>query len=75
MDAEEAKSEYGVSLSSKNPLKQLDAVIACVDLSVFKGLSKDDWSELVTVNAVVMDIKGIVNQNDMAFLGITLWRL
>ncbi len=75
VDADEAKQEYGVSLTDKESLKDLDAVIVCVAHAEFKKLTKGDWGKLLNTKAVVMDIKGIVNQEDMNSLGVSLWRL
>ncbi len=75
VDANEAKKEYGVSLSSKEALHDLDAVIVCVAHAEFKTFSKDDWKKFLKPEVVVMDIKGIINQPDMEALGVTLWRL
>jgi UDP-N-acetyl-D-glucosamine/UDP-N-acetyl-D-galactosamine dehydrogenase len=58
-NAEEAKHEYGLSLSSLDQFKNLDAVILAVSHSAYKELK---FEQFFTANGgVLVDVKGAVN--------------
>ena len=75
VDPDEAKAEYGINLVSKEELHSLDAVVVCVAHSEFRQFTSNDWQKILNRKSVVMDIKGILNRNDMKPLGVSLWRL
>jgi UDP-N-acetyl-D-galactosamine dehydrogenase len=74
-DSEEAQQEYGVSLIPESELATASAVVMAVAHQAFKQFTCDKLKRMMTDNPVLIDVKGIFDQQAMADAGIRLWRL
>ncbi len=74
-DKAEAKSEYDVELVDAEALSDLDAVVVCVSHHQFLQWSEEDWKKMLNVNAVVLDVKGVVDSVLVTTANATFWRL
>lgn len=78
-DQKEAKEEYGLELNLFEELKDLDAIILAVQHEEFKALKKEDFEAMYKQgsngNKVMMDIKGLLNRNELETAGYNYWRL
>ncbi len=74
-DPEEARHEYGVTLTPFDALKPASAVIVAVSHADYCSLSADRLIALSTGTPVVIDVKGIYDMAKLRSSGIRLWRL
>ncbi|MDD2308667.1 MAG: nucleotide sugar dehydrogenase [Desulfuromonadaceae bacterium] len=74
-DKIEAQHEYGITLVPEQDLIEASAVILAVAHKAFKQLSVDRLKCLMTDNPLMIDVKGIYDQQAVADAGIRLWRL
>ena len=76
---EEAKKEYGVSVTSLEALKELDCIIIAVAHSKFKTLTLDTIKGMFSACAddekVFIDVKGIYPISQLKASGMRFWRL
>ena len=71
-DKEEAQRFYNINLEDKNELPQADAIVFAVAHKDYVD-NKQDYLKLVKDNGVVLDIKGVIEENEIGNKG--LWRL
>lgn len=76
-DCEEAMHEYGQKLHQFADLKNLDALVLAVAHKEYASLRPDDLRCLFAnpANAVLLDVKGIYDPDEMTNAGIAYWRL
>lgn len=78
-DSDEAKREYGVSLTSAEDIKDVDCFIFAVAHTEFKNMSLEEIDKLYknTGNSekVLIDVKGLFDRNAVASYGYSYWRL
>jgi UDP-N-acetyl-D-galactosamine dehydrogenase len=74
-DVGEARHEYGVSLVAVDDLKPACAVVAAVAHRPFLEWGADEMLSLMGKNPVLVDVKGIYDQDAMSAAGIRVWRL
>lgn len=77
-DAKEAERLYGVSLSGKDALKDMDGVIIAVAHDEFAGITKeeiDGYFKPENKTKVLLDIKGILDRNAYLNKDYIYWRL
>lgn len=74
-DPGEATHEYGVQLVPLTGLKPAAAVVAAVAHHQFLAWSPDDVRRFMGDNPVLIDVKGIYDQQAMKAAGIRVWRL
>ena len=74
-DPDEAVHEYNVQLIPIAELKPAAAVIAAVSHHQFLAWSPQDISQLMSSNPVLIDVKGMYDQQAMQAAGIRVWRL
>jgi UDP-N-acetyl-D-galactosamine dehydrogenase len=74
-DPKEAEREYGVSLSPWEKLPRAQALILAVPHAEYRELSGSSFRNLLDENSVLMDVKSILDREEMRDLGINLWRL
>jgi UDP-N-acetyl-D-galactosamine dehydrogenase len=72
---DEAEHEYGVQLVPIPELKPAAAIVAAVAHREFLAWSPDDIIRLCGDNPVLIDVKGMYDQQAMTAAGIRLWRL
>ncbi|GAB1259751.1 nucleotide sugar dehydrogenase [Aurantivibrio plasticivorans] len=74
-DPNEATEEYGLTLSEWDDINQLDLVIIATAHDDYKSLSPANLAARLKPNALIFDVKGILNREDYAAAGMTIWRL
>ena len=78
-DEQDAKHEYGVSLTKIEDVKEADCIIVAVAHNEFKALSLDDLKRMFKKgkdsNKVLIDVKGLYRIYDLRTSGICFWRL
>ena len=77
-DAEEAKRLYGVTLSGKEALKDMDAVVIAVAHDNLADLGKEELNGYFNADnkiKVLMDIKGILDRKTYQSEDYIYWRL
>jgi UDP-N-acetyl-D-galactosamine dehydrogenase len=74
-DPAEATHEYGVTLTPIDDLKPAAAIVAAVAHRQFLAWSADTVRQFMGNNPVLIDVKGMYDQNAMRTAGIRLWRL
>jgi len=74
-DPEEARHEYGVTLTPFDKLEPAAAVVAAVAHRAYRALDAASLIALCRRPAVVMDIKGAYDRAAFAAAGVRLWRL
>ena len=74
-DPDEAIHEYGVQLVPTTELKPAAAVVAAVAHQQFLAWSPKDVSRYMGDNPVLIDVKGMYDQQAMKAAGIRVWRL
>lgn len=72
---EEAASEYGIELTAWDRLPRSHAVIFAVPHAQYLEKGIDLVSPLLEVAGVVIDVKGVLDRQQAADMGINLWRL
>lgn len=72
---DEALHEYGVTLVPFEQLQPAAAIVVAVAHHEFRVLSLQAIQMLVANKAVLIDVKGIFNQNEVVQAGFRLWRL
>ena len=71
-DKEEAQKFYGINLEDKKDLPTADAVVFAVAHTDYVD-NKQEYLSLVKDNGMVLDIKGIISDDEIGNKG--LWRL
>ncbi len=71
----EALAEYAVNLCAWEALPKADAVILAVAHDEYRRLSVDDFADLMAEDALLIDIKSVLDREACRNRGITLWRL
>ena len=74
-DSDEAVHEYGISLCPAAELLPAAAVVAAVSHELFRGWEASDLMRLMAGNPVLVDVKGIYDQQQLRDAGIRVWRL
>jgi UDP-N-acetyl-D-galactosamine dehydrogenase len=74
-EAEEAVHEYGVTLTPMADLKPAAAIVAAVAHQQFLTWSPEDICRLMVDNPVLIDVKGMYEQQAMVAAGVRVWRL
>jgi UDP-N-acetyl-D-galactosamine dehydrogenase len=74
-DPDEAMHEYGVKLVPLSDLKPAVAIVAAVSHQKFLKWSVIEIAALMGTNPVLIDVKGMYNQQAMDAAGIRVWRL
>ncbi|MEI6209328.1 MAG: nucleotide sugar dehydrogenase [Desulfuromonadales bacterium] len=74
-DSGEAMHEYGVRLVPIVELRPAAALVAAVSHQQFQEWSTADVAALMGTNPVLIDVKGMYDQQAMKAAGIRVWRL
>ena len=71
--------EYGVTLTELKDVYDADCIILAVAHKEFKSLTVADLDKMFIKGAndqkVLVDVKGVLNKNEIDELGYTYWRL
>ena len=74
-DAVEAREEYGVVLTDLKNIPAADAVVLVVAHRPFRSWAPQEWQNLLSENAVVVDVKGSAPRLELEEAGVRVWRL
>ena len=75
-DSAEARRLYGIKLSNRNEIKDMDAVIMAVAHEEFCKYSMKEIDGLFKDNPkILLDIKGLLNRKEYEEAGYSYWRL
>jgi UDP-N-acetyl-D-galactosamine dehydrogenase len=74
-DAEEAKREYGVELTSWKDLPRAAAIVAAVAHKAFRDRPMADYLEKLQPGGVLTDVKSQFDAAAFTRQGVTVWRL
>lgn len=74
-DPDEAVHEYDVQLTPIKQLQRAEAVVVAVAHKEFLEFGVSDYLHNLKQNPVVIDVKGVCNQDAFQAAGIRLWRL
>ena len=74
-DAVEAREEYGVVLTDLKNIPAADAVVLAVAHRPFRSWAPQEWQNLLSENAVVVDVKGSAPRLELEEAGVRVWRL
>ncbi len=74
-DIKAVKHEYGVTLTTWDDLPHADLLIIAVSHQIFKNMPIKQLQEKLTPNALIFDVKSILNIEEITSLGYTLCRL
>lgn len=74
-DADEAKHEYGVSLTGWDKLPQADAIVAAVAHKEFLARPLSDFLGKLKQGGAFIDVKSAYDTKALRDAGLTVWRL
>ena len=74
-DVVEAREEYGVVLTDLKNIPAADAVVLAVAHRPFRTWAPQEWQNLLSANAVVVDVKGSAPRLELEEAGVRVWRL
>ncbi|WP_404469083.1 nucleotide sugar dehydrogenase [Sutcliffiella horikoshii] len=78
-DADEAFNQYGIQLADLTEIKDADCLVFAVAHNEFNNFKVDDISKLFkespTEEKVIVDVKSILNKQDIKKLGYRYWSL
>lgn len=75
-DAEEAKQEYGLALSTFEGLKDLDVLILAVAHREYLNLPQKNVIQMLKPNSkIIVDVKSTLDKDAYEVLGVKIWRL
>ena len=75
VDSAEAAHEYGVTLTPFQDLRPAAAIVVAVAHEEYLRLSVSQLSSLMQIRPVLIDVKGVFDQDEVQKAGIRLWRL
>lgn len=74
-DVEEVKNQFNIQLISLDDLPKVDALVLAVAHQAYKNLKVEQLQQLLKPNAVIMDVKGVLDAGHFRKNGYKLWRL
>lgn len=74
-DAQEAENIYGIKFVEESDMNNLDLVIIAVNHDTFAQKEINYWLDKVNDHKVIMDLKGMLNKNEMETEKVSYWRL
>ncbi|MDZ7782451.1 MAG: nucleotide sugar dehydrogenase [Halioglobus sp.] len=74
-DAAEARAEYGVELCSMDKLVQCQAVLLAVPHAEYLALSVADFGAMMDNGGILVDIKSVLDRDQLNAEGLDFWRL
>jgi UDP-N-acetyl-D-galactosamine dehydrogenase len=78
-DPDEVKREYGIELIDLSDIKGIDCVVIAVAHDVYKKMKLDDFDALYgnfeNNEKILIDVKSILNKNEVESKGYVYWRL
>ena len=74
-DPADAKEEYGVELRSLDEIKDCQAVILAVPHAQYLALAPEDLGAMMSEDAILIDIKSVIDRKGLAAQNLPVWRL
>lgn len=74
-DAEEAEQIYGLKFVKEDEMNDLDLMIIAVNHDAFSDQKMSYWLNRVNNKKVIMDLKGMLNKDEVESLDVAYWRL
>lgn len=78
-DKEEARHEYGLEIVGMDEISDIDVLILAVAHSEFLAMNIEQWDKFfkreANENKVIIDVKSILNPNEIKGSGYQYWRL
>ncbi|VTT36010.1 nucleotide sugar dehydrogenase [Enterococcus casseliflavus] len=74
-DAEEAEQIYGLKFVKEDEMNYLDLMIIAVNHDAFSDQKMSYWLNRVNNKKVIMDLKGMLNKDEVESLDVAYWRL
>lgn len=74
-DAKEAELIYGINFVKESEMNNLDLMIIAVNHDTFVQQENKYWWDKVNDQKVIMDLKGMLNKNEMETENVSYWRL
>jgi len=73
--SEEAKHYYGITLSSWDEIKELGAMILAVPHQYYREMTTTDFTAKIAPNGCLIDVKSILDPDEIKGAEINFWRL
>lgn len=78
-DKEEACEEYGIQMNDMSEVKDMDAIILAVSHEVFRNMELSQLQSFFKDESnnkkVIIDVKSLLNREEVAHMGYNYWRL
>jgi UDP-N-acetyl-D-galactosamine dehydrogenase len=74
-DPREAQQEYGITLTPWEDLADCQAVILAVPHAQYLARDVRDLGDLMAKNGTLIDIKSVLDRDELAAAGLSVWRL
>lgn len=74
-DPAEAQAEYGIEFCKMQDVKNCQAVILAVPHAQYLQLSVAEFGNMLDENATLIDIKAVLNRDELKSAGLNVWRL
>lgn len=74
-DPAEAQHEYGITLTPWDELRDLDGIVYAVGHEAYVQKSTTELLEVIVEGGAVADVKSLLDPNDPALEGYTVWSL
>lgn len=74
-DVEEAEQIYGLEFAKEEEMNELDLMIIAVNHDTFVNQTMNYWLDKINNKKVIMDLKGMLNKDEVESLNISYWRL
>lgn len=74
-DAQEAENIYGIKFVEESEMNDLDLLLIAVNHDTFVQQENNYWLDKVNNQKVIMDLKGMLNKNEMEAKNVSYWRL
>ncbi|MEM9316040.1 MAG: nucleotide sugar dehydrogenase [Pseudomonadota bacterium] len=71
----DAREEYGIDLRAWEQLPRAEAIVLAVPHDSYRFRPAADFAALLVDGGVLVDVKGIIEREEAAALGVALWRL
>lgn len=73
--ADEARAEYGIELCEWAELEGCSAVVLAVPHTEYLGMACSDFGAIMAKDGTLIDVKSILNREELAQAGLNVWRL
>jgi UDP-N-acetyl-D-galactosamine dehydrogenase len=74
-DSSEAREEYGIDLCEQSDLVNCQAVILAVPHEQYLGMDAGEFGAMMDTDAVLVDIKSVLDRAVLDKAGLNVWRL